>query len=116
MTEILDCGHVATPTEPGSLGNGVAHTSDGKTMCYKCAADMIKADALRDNHLMAYVSLDSKRITTWDGQTLGTISDTHEANRHRTFYRAKLWDGRHWYGWGPAETGTYVSLRPYKSQ
>lgn len=112
MTEILNCGHESDPT---GLTAGYARDDTG-ALCYKCAAEKIKANALRDNYLFAYISADKKSIVTWDGQILGTVSDTHKTSGHRTFYRAKLWDGRHWYGWGPAEYGAYVSLRPYKSQ
>lgn len=110
----LDCGHEPTPTE--GAGNGIAFDSDMSTMCYECAAGKLKADALMNNHIVAYVSSDGHRVTTWDGQELGKVLDYHDAGQYRTFYRAKLWDGRAWYGWGPSESGTYVSLRPYKSQ
>jgi len=113
MTEILDCGH---ESDPSGFAAGYARSDEG-TLCYKCAADKIKADALMNNHLVAYVSLDDERITTWDGQTLGEIlfSRVSKAAR-KTYYSAELWDGRLWFGTGPAESGTYVSLRPYKNQ
>lgn len=111
---VLDCGH--KPTENSGLGNGVARF-EGQTMCYDCATVKLKSDALMNNHIMAYVSSDWMTITTWDGQALGKVIKAHDSSDGRkTFYVCRLWDGRRWYGVGPAESGTYVSLRPYKNQ
>lgn len=111
--EVLNCGHEPTPQKKGSLGTGAA-VFNGQTMCYDCAAASIKTGALADGRFTAYVSSDGTKITTWDGQEIGIV-------RRRTVSGYKAWYqvtayGKAWYGQGPSESGTYVSLRQYKGE
>lgn len=113
--QTLDCGHEPTKMEEGSLGTGVAHNVDGTTSCYNCATQWIKDSAVAHGKTWAYVSSDGKRIITWNGDFLGGIL-SRNVSGYKAYYRAKLWDGTLWYGQGPSESGTYVSLRRYKNQ
>lgn len=112
-TEILDCGHAPTETD-SKISNGIARDAAGNTMCYKCAADRLKADALADKVFVAYVSTDGKWITTWDGQRIGTVH-RRTVSGFKAYYRVTAY-GKIWYGQGPSESGTYVTLRQYKNQ
>jgi hypothetical protein len=69
----------------------------------------------------AYVSSDGKRITTWMGETLATITSTGTPfktggwlSSTLTPFRAKGIDGRMYFGrfHGP---GVYVKMRPAKA-
>lgn len=116
MTNILDCGHAPTKVAAGSISNGIARDIAGNTLCYECATKWIKETAEETGKTVAYVSSDGRNIITWNGDVLGTVIMAVPASGRRTFYRARLFDGKVWYGWGPAEVGTYVSLRRYKGE
>lgn len=113
---ILDCGHAPTPTSGSGTGYATDSTT-GETKCYACA-DQYEIDLLRTaDRFVAYLSLDSKRITTWTGGTLGTVTRaTDSAPAKKTYVRVTDVHGIDWYGVGPIESGTYVSLRRVKDQ
>lgn len=111
---ILDCGHEPTAQPDHSITNGIARNRANQTMCFDCAAKALKEDAESTGVLTAYSTV--HHITTWDGQRLGIIIYRGPASGHRSYYQVSLWDGKLWYGWGPAESGTYVTLRRYKNQ
>lgn len=123
QTRKLTCGHA--PTEPTSFhSNGVpmttgyARTEDDRTLCYACADDEQRAELLTRSDVFAYLSSDRKRVTTWTGGTLGTVTRyTVSAGRwstfgivHRCYVRVTDVHGQSWYGSGPVENGDYVRL------
>ena len=113
MTNILDCGHL--PSTDAGIGTGVARDVTGKTLCYECATKWIKETAEETGKTVAYVSSDNTKIITWNGDVLGTIT-RRTLSGYKAWYVARLWDGKLWYGQGPSESGTYVSLKRYKNQ
>lgn len=108
--DTLDCGHAPTPD---TIGTGYAETADGRRVCYPCADDMQRAELAATpagGRFGAYLSTDGRHVTTWTGGHLATVTRL-TGNRRQTFVRARDRDGRMWAGVGPAESGTYVTLR-----
>jgi hypothetical protein len=118
---MLDCGHWSEPSlvmDPnGGIGGaaGYATTADGRRICY-ADADAAQRDELRTAaRFTAYLSGDGKTVTTWSGGTLGRVTAQWESKRARkTYVRVTDVHGGTWSGQGPAESGTYVSLRRVK--
>lgn len=123
---ILDCGHEATPpttfhANGVPLTTGVAHTPDGRSICYSCADDEQREALLGAGTVpfVAYLSSDRKCVTTWTGGTLGTVTRyTTGQGRwstygivHRCYVRVTDVHGQEWTGTGPVENGDYVRLR-----
>lgn len=115
---VLDCGHAPTDTE-SSMTNGIARTADDRTMCYACADDAQRADLLTESRVFAYLSGDGRKVTTWTGGELGTVTALwRDAGRwstygivHRCYVRVTDVHGQRWHGSGPVENGDYVRLR-----
>jgi len=109
MTTILDCGHEPTPN--AGCGTGYATARDtGKRSCYSCAEELERADMATAKRFSAYLSSDNMSITTWTGGKLGRVTRMTRNDR-QTFVRVTDIHGKEWAGIGPAENGTYVSLR-----
>lgn len=107
-----DCGHQVTPTAI-STGYGT-DPETGKSKCFDCClADDIRR--LRtEQRFTAYVSADGRTLVNWPGGTLGRITSHHVSRAARkTYVQVTDVHGAKWYGVGPAESGTYVSLRRY---
>lgn len=118
-----DCGEVYPTGNPG-CGSGYAVCDDGKHLvCYTCA-DKRQVEGLKDRSkpFSAYVSGDGKRITTWTGGTLMTVTQswpcqlirasfTHSKSSYKCI-RARDVHGALWYGRGSA--GVRINLRPCK--
>lgn len=107
----LDCGHAVTPSGIEVFGTGFAVSKDtGKRYCYPCADDLQREALLTEQRWSGYLSSNERRVTTWTGGTLGTVTRCTR-NSRQTFIRMTDVHGQHWAGIGPAESGTYVSLR-----
>lgn len=138
--QLVDCGHYAQPNfflvpdwekYADTPGKGVTGTpgygtdpETGKKSCFDCCH---KADVelMRTaDRFTAYLSDDHKRITNWPGGKLGTVTEYTESRGrwsqhgivHRCYVRVTDVHGNKWYGTGPVENGTYVSLRRVKSK
>lgn len=137
----LDCGHAPQPTFY-SAGNkvtimerngttrqitttgeevmfpGYAHTPDGRRICPPCA-DSEQAAAMSSasigDKVGAYLSSDDRNVTTWTGGVLARVTRVTR-NARQTFVRAMDAEGHMWAGIGPAEHGTYVTLRRIKGE
>lgn len=106
--ETLDCGH--PPTDSPGLGTGYARTEEGKRICYACADDRQREEMRTANTVVAYVSTDGKRVITWSGGSLGTITAMWDGRNHRRYVHVTDVHGAMWHGSGPQESGTYVTL------
>lgn len=116
----LDCGHPPTPTD--GLGTGRAYL-DGKTICYGCAADHDRETLAAGTPTLAYVkpwpgtAYDAQnrvKIITWAGVELGW-GWVARGDRYATRYHVNATiGGRKYWGWTPANSGDYVTLRAYK--
>ena len=108
-TTTLDCGHSPSPVANNtSRINGIAHTPDGKRVCYDCADTLQRAEVLSDDThpFMAYLS--KGKLTTWTGGDLGLkiIDRTNYRVRQfsyisgydRTWIKAQDTRGRIWTG------------------
>ena len=118
------CAHCGAICVPDVLVAGYAVTPKNEKICYSCAYKAQIQDLKdRSKPFTAYISCDGKRISTWKGSTLMTItrsrpcrltrrSFTHDS---RTFMSIHAVDvhGAHWYGRGSA--GIVITLRPCKS-
>lgn len=133
----LDCGHKATPSfyAPGGRFYGVlnvpiymsgleisqsgyAITRDDHHICFECADAMQRAEILNttdDARVTGYTSDDGRYVTSWTGGKLMRI-ERMTSNARQTFVRAFDTRGRIWIGRGPAESGTYVTLRLAKGE
>ena len=114
---VLDCGHHPSPHEP--FTTGAAHTSDGREICYTCA-DREEREAMKTAvRFCAYVSSDGRRLTTWPGGDLGsvTLGNLHpwssgpRADR-RCYLSVIDCHGNRWRGTGAP--GMYATLRRCK--
>lgn len=112
--ELLDCGHPESPHSETTRGYG--RDAAGKTKCYDCceADDLARIDA--GEPFVGYLT--DRRVTNWPGRTLLSVTSVAEQPRvgfgGRTYVRAIDRNGKHWYGSGPLETGTYVRMRRVK--
>lgn len=110
LSGLLDCGHPPYPTE--GVGTGYGRDEAGKTHCYECCFTRDVARLRTATRFVAYVSSDGKHIINWPGWVLGTVTYANVSKRaKKVFVRVTDVHGRHWFGQGPAESGTYVSLR-----
>jgi len=123
---VCDCGHAPSPDK---FSSGYAVNSDtGKTLCYQCAAEVdreyAKTMAPTDPALFAYIrgvmpaahSSVEVTIVTWPGVQLGTGRIYRGDRYNKQLHVVATIDGRRFHGRSPAESGTYVRLRPYRDQ
>ena len=110
---ILECGHEPTP----DAGCGTGYSLDPKTgrrSCYPCSDNLEREAMLHsEGRFFAYLSSDGHAVTTWTGGLLGTV-ERLTRNTRQTFVRVVGSDGWMWSGIGPADSGSYVSLRRLK--
>lgn len=117
MAQRLDCGHAPTLQHPGSITNGIARDSEGKTMCYTCAYKAQLKILDTDDVIVGYLSADGRKVTVWTGETLMTVTRAWDSRAARkTYVQAIDHNGTHWYGVGPLESGTYVTMRRRKGK
>ncbi|TDC01128.1 hypothetical protein E1091_03415 [Micromonospora fluostatini] len=127
---VVDCGHLAQPDfwlvpnwreladtpGMGAAGTtGYGTTEDGKKRCYDCCT-AFEVERMKTADVMTvYLSTDNKRVTTWPGGTLGTVTEHYVSKAARkTYVKATDVHGAHWSGQGRAESGTYITLRRRK--
>lgn len=110
VTTILDCGHAPTPDS--GIGTGSAIRPDGTRICYPCADDEQQAHVAdpETRRVVAYTSMDGRKVTTWTGGTLMRIVHRTD-NGRQSWIRARAHDGSLWFGQGPSGLGMYVSLK-----
>jgi hypothetical protein len=127
---VVDCGHVANPDfflvpdwrkYADTPGKGVTGfpgygtDKDGKRLCYACIGRNEIESLRTENKIVAYLASDNKTVTNWPGTKLGTVTYVNVPKAARkVFVRVTDVHGGLWYGQGPAESGTYVSLRKAK--
>lgn len=68
--------------------------------------------------MIAYMSSDETKLTTWTGGTLATITRVRKARNNfggttRYYFRATDVHGRAWYGTGPGPV-MFARMRPAK--
>jgi len=104
--DALDCGHAPTPT---GIGTGTAHTPEGKTMCYACAARAEVAAFAKASVFTGYVSASKPgQFTTWTGEVLAKVTSSHLSDRwtptggqyRMRYITAIAPDGSTWHGRG----------------
>lgn len=107
--ETLDCGHVA---QPDGCSTGYGRIEGDYTMCYACIAqDEREFWIPLTNCTIAYLSSDGTRIVGWPGHTLMSVDRAWDSKSARkTFVRATDTHGAKWYGSGPRDNGSYVTL------
>lgn len=117
--------NAAFPSRPHTgATSGYAITPKGIYVCYACA-DAMQREELKDRSksFFAYVSSDGKRITTWTGGTLMTVtqswpcqltrsSHSHDSRSYKCIRATDVHGGR-WYGRGSA--GVCIKMRPVKA-
>lgn len=120
---VADCGHAFDNLgEDGkaSISSGYAYGESGRTFCYSCIDRLERARALTSDTIHAYLSTDSREITTWTGGRLALVLAA-ETNGPVGWHGSEVWsvrarteDGRTFYGrnGGP---GSAIRLRAIKS-
>lgn len=116
----LNCGHPSTPSKHIP---GYATDAYGDTMCFRCAAEADQRRMAQDGAVTGYVNEPGRRITTWPGLPLMTITHlTHgpwrytSGGRWRTRYvRAVAPDGSYWYGRG-SDAHDLITMRRYRRE
>ena len=108
MTDILDCGHKATPTT--GITNGIARYFDAdgveRTCCFACAAQRLKAkmkySGMTDS---LYLTLDKRgngEVTDWTGLLKFRVAQARIGKHNMVGKRYDVWfhdeDGRTWWG------------------
>jgi len=113
--ELLDCGHEVSPHTEHTTGYGV--DKDGRKLCYDCCARGDREYMAREGKITAYLSDDGKRITTWSGNPLMTVSRESIGSAGGFARSAKItrvWavdeQGNWWHGRGPGR-GMYIRMR-----
>jgi hypothetical protein len=131
LPAVVDCGHAPAPTfyRAGSrvtvgaevitmtgaeiMFPGYGTLPDGRRVCVDCAEETERGDMRTARRFTAYLSSDGRNVTTWTGGVLARVTRMTRNDR-QTFIRARDSYGQSWAGIGPAESGTYVSLRRVK--
>jgi hypothetical protein len=116
--QILDCGHPIG--DHSYFTSGYATTSEGKRICYACADARQRDDLLdRSRPFGAYLSSDGRKITSWTGGELMTVTRETDwrifGSRHNRGSCVTAIDchGKRWHGRG-AGRSTCITLRPSK--
>jgi hypothetical protein len=80
-------------------GVGYGRTKEGNIVCYACAAELDKADMLKNGRATLYLS--DTEITNWPG-TLRIKIEYRKTGRHNIAGRRyDIWfslEGQHWHG------------------
>ena len=110
-----NCGHEVIP---GGISTGYGQTREGYTLCLKCCGeDEAAMLPFAPDPYVAYLASDNRTITGWPGNPLMRVTRMTESRRARKVYvQAVDPSGVAWFGTGPRESGTYVTLRRYKGQ
>lgn len=113
-TLTLDCGHPESPHSDITRGYGTR--ADGTRHCYDCCQRFDLETIASGEPIVAYVSSDKRSIVNWPGRELMRIRAIWTSKRARKTYCTAIdRQGKQWSGVGPAESGTYVRLRPMKA-
>ena len=124
---ILDCGHTSTPTGYG-IGTGVACNADGRTMCYSCADDSIRADIANGEVVTLYDSGERPQriglgtmnwtvpqLTSWTGGQMMTVVRRERYRHNFGGWMAAVTaidsNGRYWHGRHSADNCDCVTMR-----
>lgn len=84
-TELLECGHPATPQKPGAGGTGYGCDPDtGARSCYQCCADKERASMIETGRATLYLV----RRKNENQATCGMM------NRHAFNYAVTDWPGK----------------------
>lgn len=103
-TELLDCGHPASPHSDCTTGYGT--TADGKKHCYGCCADRDRADMLATGRATLYLSKDKAgawQVSNWPGSLVFPVARVKTSPRGGGFgcQRTDAWfrgpDGAMWH-------------------
>lgn len=116
--QVLDCGHPIG--EHSHFTSGYATTPDKRRICYACA-DARQREDLKDRSkpFGAYLSDDGRKVTTWTGGELMTVTRETDwrifgSSRNRgSCVSATDCHGKRWHGRG-AGRGMCITLRPCK--
>lgn len=117
-----DCGHLVTPT-PGSVGTGKAtDPTTGRTMCYPCAEASEREKIKTADVFTAYISADGRKLTTWTGGELGTVTSltrgrkiyTKNGSHRLRSVTVRTPDGAEWYGRG-SDNADIITIRRKKA-
>lgn len=65
----LDCGHFPSPH--GKHTTGTTHFND-QEVCWDCAYNIEKRDAIKHGKMLAYLSENRNEITNWTGKAFST--------------------------------------------
>lgn len=113
---LCDCGHLES--DHSSCTRGYSTDNEGRTYCYECSKAADIAYLTKHSRLAAYLSSDGKRITTWPGLTIATVTGSHVVDfgycRNQVSFDAVMDDGTQLYGRGPGK-GMYCRLRVRKA-
>jgi hypothetical protein len=116
--QTLDCGHPIGEHSP--FTSGYAVTPDNRRICYACA-DARQREDLKDRSrpFTAYLSSDGRKVTTWTGGELMTVTRETDwrifGSRRNVGSCISATDchGNRWHGRG-AGRGMAITLRPSK--
>lgn len=112
---LLSCGHPLSPHS--AVTTGYAEL-DGRRVCYDCADAHERAALLTERRMVAYLSGDGERLTTWTGGLLANVTRRHVARNNFSRdgivkFRAVDVHGQRWYGTSPG-CGMYARMHRAK--
>jgi len=112
---VLYCGH--KESERGSITVGYGVDKDGKAHCYACCLKEDLRFMRRVGRCTAYLSEDSRKITTWPGEVISDkvliLSKGRDSfGGERTYFRF-MFDGQVWSGFGMGP-GMYLRAKRTK--
>lgn len=120
MSDLLDCGHVASPHGEHTTGYGTL--PDGTNHCWDCCTAQDLASIAKGEKFVGYLDLEGRsfggKVTNWPGRELLRVTayTKYQAwgfGGYHTMYsvRAVDRDGRQWWGRGPGP-GMYIRMYP----
>lgn len=111
---ILDCGHFPSPHSEHTTGT--ARTSDGKEICWECAAKTELDDMINTGTVFMYLEVNNNRpkaVANWTGHNRLAISSWKRGGHNIAGSRTDFWfvgpDDFWWHGvqYGQLSGGYY---------
>jgi len=112
---MLDCGH--NPSPHSEISTGIAHSLDGRRLCYDCAFQEEVRQYKQENRMIAYLSDDGRRITNWPGYTISAqvfiLNESRDNFGGERIYLRFVFDDSIWSGFAMGR-GMYLRAKRTK--
>lgn len=118
MEKLLDCGH--EPSPHSEYTTGTAHTTDGREVCWDCAAILELADMNKFGRASLYLVKrdDGLHITNWTGKLDYKVTSSKTSRHNLGGTRTDVWfksGGQNWHGYQIGNFSQIAHCRRIKS-